>query len=219
MSGPIYPPPPSAGSNAIGSGFTIGISAIGDIPPFSVWSSIISQYANSPILTTLLTNLDSYLDQTVNIDSFFDNIFNIDTAQGNGLDVWGRRLNVSRTVQVPSISYFGFEEATPGADTFGQASFYSGGGLTNNYLLSDTAYRTLLYAKAFANVTDGSIKSINTLLRALFPGRGNAYVQDNRNMSLTYTFNFALTAVELAIVQGSGVLPKSTGVKLLVSQL
>ena len=218
MTGAPYPPV-VPGSNAIAVNFKIGVSPIGDIPPFNVWSTIISQYANSPIITTLITNMDSYLDQTVNLDSFFDNVFNINTAQGAGLDVWGRILNISRTVQVPSISYFGFEEALPGSGTFGQYTFYPGGGLTSNYLLSDTSYRILLFAKALSNITDGSIKSINTILRALFPGRGNCYVQDNLNMSLTYVFNFGLLPVEVAIIESTGVLPKSVGVSSSVQQL
>jgi hypothetical protein len=37
-------------------------------------------------------------------------------------------------------------------------------------------------------------------------------VADGLNMSLTYTFNFALNPIEVAIIQESGVLPNPTGV-------
>ena len=98
LDGPPYPEV-VPGSNAIGE-FTIGVSPIGDIPPFNFWDTIISQYANSAILTQLIANMDAYLDQTENFDNFFDDIWNIDTAQGYGLDLWGRILGVTRYVTV-----------------------------------------------------------------------------------------------------------------------
>jgi hypothetical protein len=235
-----YPRPPVGIPNGIGQ-FVIGVSPIGTQPGFDVWSTVISQYANSPILTTLITNLDQYIDQTRNLDAFYDAMLNIQTAQGYGLDCWGRIVGVNRVLQVQDVNWFGFEEASPGSFTFGQGSFYSGAPLTSNYALSDEAYRTLIYAKAAANITDGSIPAINRILMTLFPNRGNAYVTDGfqsagwfgfaesqnalgfgqasfysgqtvQSMVMTYTFTFQLSPVELAIVQQSGVLPKSTGV-------
>lgn len=245
MAGPPYPPGPLPGSNAIGS-FQIGISPIGTIEAFDVWKTVISQYANSPTLTTLIENLDAYLDQTANLDSFFDLIFNVTTAQGYGLDVWGRIVGVSRVLEVQTGGdSFGFGEASPGAATFGQGAFYSGTSLTSNYALADEPYRLLILAKAAANITNGSIPAINRILMSLFPNRGNCFVTDGTppvdtfgfqeatnlsgfgqspfysgaplpNMVMTYTFNFALTPVELAIVQQSGVLPKPVGVLVTV---
>lgn len=175
--GPPYPHPnPAPGSNAIGS-FQIGVSPIGTINPFDVWSTVISQYANSTILTKLITNFSQYVDQTKNFDDFYDLIWNIDTAQGNGQDIWGRILDVSRTLQVPVGSSFGFEEASgAGIDTFNSAAFYNGAALTANFQLTDQAYQTLLFAKAMSNISDGSIPAINQLLLNLFPNRGNCYV-------------------------------------------
>lgn len=216
MSGPDYPPAPAHDSNVIGE-FKIGVSPIGVISPFDFWTTVISQYANSPILTTLISNCFQYLDQTYNMDQFFDLIWNIDTAQGIGLDIWGRIVGVSRTLQVETGAYLGFEEPHDTvSQPFNQAPFYSGGTLTSNYLLSDDAYRTLILAKAFANICDGSIPAINQLLINLFPGRGNAYVTDEGGMEMTYTFNFTLSPVESAIVFNSGVLPKPVGVKATV---
>lgn len=218
MSGPdINRPRP--GSNAIGN-FIIGISPIGDIEAFDLWKTIISQFANSSILMQLLQNFDSYVDQTVNMGAFFDNMWNIDTAQGYGLDVWGRIVGVVRTLEVSGSNIlFGFEEALPGSEPFGQGTFYTGSGLTNNFNLSDSAFRTLIFAKALSNISDGSIKSINQLLINLFPNRGNCFVADGLNMTMTYTFDFALTAVELAIIGQSGVLPKPVGVSASIVQI
>jgi uncharacterized protein DUF2612 len=221
--GPAYPIVNPPGSEAIGS-FTIGVSPIGTIPAFSVWSTVLSQYANSATLMALVTNMAQYVDPTENFDQFFDDVWNIDTAIGYGLDRLGRVLGITRVISVPDAGsgpYLGFEEAgTPTTLTpFGQAPFYSGGaGVTTNFSLTDAAYRTLLFAKALANICDGSIPSINQLLLNLFPGLGNCFVQDNLNLTMSYVFEFPLTPVQLAIVSNSGVLPRTTGVAATVVQ-
>jgi Protein of unknown function (DUF2612) len=211
---------PVAGSNAIGS-FVIGISPIGDIAPFDFNQTIISQYANSPIMTALIATWFSYFDQTQNIDNFIDQMLDISSAVGYGLDVWGLKVGVSRTLNIPGTQkFFGFEEATTiSADPFNQSAFFAGEPITSNFQLSDDSFRTLILAKALANISDGSIKSINQILINLFPNRGNAFVVDNNNMTMVYKFNFVLTPVELAIVSQSGVLPKSVGVSATVAEV
>lgn len=216
--GPPYPPAPQTPIQSPIGTFAAGISPIGDIIPFSFWDTIISQYANSNIIVTLIGNFQQYIDQTMNMDLLYDNIWNVATAQGYGLDVWGRIVGVQRTIQVQAFKFFGFEEQTPETvEDFGAGGvgcFYSGVLTSSNYSLADLAFRQLIYAKALANISDGSIPSVNTILRTLFPGRGNCYVTDGLNMSMTYTFKFKLSTVEYAIISASGVLPKSTGVSV-----
>lgn len=208
----------STTSSAIGE-FQIGISPIGVQPStFDYTQTVISQYANSPILMQMLSNFEQYIDPTANIEAFFDMVFNVNTAQGFGLDIWGRIVGVNRVITTQSDLDFGFAEAgSTSAVGFGQGEFYNGTSLTNNTALSDDAFRTLIYAKMLYNISDGSIAGINQILLNLFPGRGNCYVRDNLNMTLTYVFTFATTPVEQAIVQGSGVLPKPAGVLALFS--
>lgn len=216
MSGPPYPHPnPPPGSNAIGK-FQIGVSPIGTIYPFDIWSTVLTQYANSTTLAKLITNFSAYLDFTKLFDDFFDDIWNIDTAQGIGLDIWGRIVGVSRILQIVVGTNFGFEEA--GGDGFNQSAFYSGPGATSNYSLSDSAFRLLILAKALFNISDGSVASTNAILRSLFPGRGNTYVVDNFDMTMTIVFVFQLSPVELAIVENSGVIPRPAGVLLTIQQ-
>lgn len=227
--GPDYPPQTEAPG--------VGV-------PFNIWQTIISQYANSDILTRLIRNLDAYIDQRRNFDNFYRFIWNVDTAEDVGLDIWGRIVGVNRMLNVAEDEYFGFDQAMPAVATFGQGPYYSGKTVTNNYRLTDQAYRLLIMAKAAANITDGSIPAINRILMTLFPGRGNCYVTENmvsagwlgfaqadahgfgqapfymgtpiRRMTMTYTFEFPLAPFELAIVKQSGVLPKSTGVNATV---
>lgn len=188
------------------------------------FATVISQYDNSPTLLQLIENVNVYLDPAANLDAFYSLIWNVDTAVGYGLDVWGRIVGVQRVLQVASDVYFGFAEASDATSISpfnSGGSLFSGGAITSNFALSDEAFRTLILAKALANITDGSIPSINQILLNLFPGRGNCYVTDGLDMSMTYTFQFspALTPVEFAIVSQSGVLPRSTGVSATVVQI
>lgn len=182
--------------------------------------TVIRKYANSPAITQLVLNMDAYFSPCANIDQFYDQCWNIETAEGYGLDVWGRRLNVGRVLAVSAGgSYLGFEEADDTSMTpFGQGILYSGGPVTQNFSLQDDDYRTLLLAKAAANICDGSTPAINAILLLLFPGLGNCYVTDGGNLTMTYTFSFTLTPVQLAIVEQSGVLPRPCGVSATIVQ-
>lgn len=179
---------------------------------FDVMQTVLSQYANSPVLLELINDFSAWLDPGPRFAQFYDLIWNIDTAVGFGLDVWGRILGVGRVLQVPSGEYIGFQqqdEAVP----FGFGILYRGVGGSDNAVLTDEAYRQLLLAKAALNITDASIPAINLILLRLF---GDGYVRDNLDMTMTYVFSAALDPVQTAIVFSSGVLPKPCGVSATV---
>lgn len=185
---------------------------------FDWFSTVISQYANSPILLKLIENFNTYVDPSANVDAFYALIFNVDTAQGYGLDVWGRIVGVSRVLHLPDGSeYLGFREAGD-AYTFGEGIFFGGGTATQNFSLSDTVYRRLILAKALSNISDGSIAGINQILINLFSDYGNCYVVDNGDMTLSYSFGGTLSLVDYAIVAQSGVLPRPCGVSSTIVQ-
>lgn len=185
-----------------------------DRPFFDPIVTLLSQYANSPIILQLIADCSQWLDPASRFDAFYALVWDIDTAQGWGLDVWGRILGVGRVLQVPVGEYLGFE-SDPVAKPFGFGIFYRGHRATNNAILTDEAYRTLLLAKAALNITNCSNGAINQILLNLF---GDGYVRDNLDMTMTYVFSHTLTPVETAIVFQSGVLPKPAGVAVDVEQ-
>jgi len=200
----------AAYSSAIGS-FVIGLSPI-EGTAVAGTETLLAQYANSPVIRKLIEDFAEAVDPTANIQRFYDLLWNVATAVGYGLDVWGRIVGVDRVLAVPQGVHFGFEEAVgPGIDTFGFGIYYSGGGVTTNYALSDDAFRLLIFAKAAANLWDGSIPGLNNILRLLFPGQV-AYCTDLGGMAMTYTFAFPLTPVQAAVIANSGVLPRPCGV-------
>lgn len=181
---------------------------------FNPQQTLLSEYANSPILLELIDDFAQWLDPASRFTDFFNMMWNIDTAQGFGLDVWGRILGVNRVLQVPTGEYLGFGSDAQ-AKPFGFGIFYSGTRLTSNVALTDLAYRSLLLAKAALNITNASVPAINIILLNLF---GNGYVRDNQDMTMTYVFSETLTPEQTAIVFQSGVLPKPCGVSFDVEQ-
>lgn len=185
--------------------------------------TVISQYANSPTLMQLISNMNAYIDPSADIEAFYEMVWNVDTAQGFGLDTWGKIVSLEngRLLKIPSAELnLGFKEAgNASATPFGSGVFYSGATVTENYYLADDAFRTLILVKAMANISDGSIPSYNQLLQNLFAGRGRCYVNDLGNMQMRYTFEFYLEPYELAILTQSGAMPRPTGVLASIMQV
>lgn len=175
--------------------------------------TILSQYANSATLVQLVTNFNGYVDPAVDLDAFYDLIWNIDTAEGHGLDVWGRIVGVGRTLTITTPpTYFGYEVGTSDFAPFNNAPFWAGTPVTQNFVLSDTAYRALILIKAATNIARTTSSVINRLLTQLFPGRGRCYVNSLGSMQMRFTFEFYLEPFEIAILTQGDVLPRPTGV-------
>jgi len=192
---------------------------VGALTPFNPTQTIASQYANSPTLRQLIDSMSQYFDPTTNFAQFYQAVWDVDTASGFGLDVWGKIVNVSRTLTIPgAVTTFGFREQGTTAQPFDQAPFYNGVATTQNYVLTDSAYRTLILTKALSNISNGSAPSINAALRSLFAGRGRCYAIDLGGMSMMYTFEFALQPFEIAILTQSKVIPKPAAVTARVTQ-
>ena len=179
-----------------------------------VEQTIISQYANSATITQLVRNMNTYLDPRADFDAFFDYVWNVETAQGFGLDIWGRVVGISRELLIPTAPlYFGFNDALPGSYPFDQQPFYDGTApATQTYKLADEAYRQLILVKALANISATNAPALNQLLQNMFAGRGRCYVNDLGGMALRYVFEFDLTPYEFAIMTQSGALPRPAGV-------
>jgi hypothetical protein len=170
--------------------------------------TIISQFSDSPVLCQWIANLNTVLDPTFNLNNFFNQLWLIDSAVGYGLDMLGRRVGVSRVITITTGDFLGFTGLTGASgDSFNAGIWFSGGTISENFSLTDDSFRQLILAKAAANITNGSIPAINQILLTLFPGRGNAYVIDNQDMTMSYVFEFALQPFELAIVLNGNVLP------------
>lgn len=184
-----------------------------------VWpQTILSQYANSPRILALIESFSDAINADGLSDLFVSSILDIDTATGYGLDVWGRIVGVKRGLYVPggaSGKVLGWGNAGPGI-YYGwrQAPWNTLSKLTPNFQLQDGDYRRLILVKAFSNISNRSITSMNSALMQMFAGQGNVYVSDLGNMTAAYVFDFHPTALDLAILQQSGAFASPSGVAM-----
>ena len=97
---------------------------------------ILTQYSASPTITKLLSDFRDEIDTQADMATFEQNMFDIETASGIGLDIWGKIIGISRTIQLSD----------------------------STVTLDDEHYRKLLMYKALANITDSSLATLNKLL-------------------------------------------------------
>ena len=101
---------------------------------------ILTQYSGSPTIVQLLSDFRDNIDPQADINLFVEKVMNIDTAEGIGLDILGKIIGMARVVR------------------------YSGETIT----LTDNLYRRLLMYKAFANISDSTMATMNKMLYLLF---------------------------------------------------
>ena len=145
--------------------------------------TVASQYGNSPTILSIIESMNAAIDPTVDINNFLINVWQISTAQGFGLDIWGRIVGISRIVPT-----------TPAT------------------VLTDDQFRSLILLKALANISTATSYSIKTLLQNWMQGRGVCFVSDLGQMEILYTFEFPLQPFEIDIVTQSGIFFHPAGV-------
>lgn len=152
-------------------------------------NAIQSQYSSSPRILALANAFQTFVNIDKDRDLFYDNIFNIYTANGVGLDWWGRILGIDRTIVDENVEI----------------------------VLNDEYYRALLLYKAMANISSTENATLNDLLRRLidtgiagFPSR--AYVLFVDTMVLRWVFESFLTSTQLAIFKAAGLSARGAGV-------
>lgn len=173
-------------------------------------STIMSQYANSPTLLRLIEDIGDRIDPTADIEQFYNIVMNLPTAQGFGLDIWGRIVGISRSVNFadPQGEYFGFAD---GFYPFNQRPFFSPG--QTSYEIPDKDYRKLIFLKASANIVSATAPNINRLMKAAFDGK-KCYFLITGHMKARYVFRFPLTQFERYIVYNTDILPRPCGVQV-----
>lgn len=178
------------------------------------------QYAASPRIKQLVTYNTEYFSASW-VDEFYSVVWNVDTAQGFGLDIWGRIVGLEggRYLQVDAGFYLGFYSKTPPEwGTFNNGTLFNGKKGTDTFKLEDSAFRLIILAKALTNISDCTVPSLNRMLQALFPGRGRCWVNDLQGMEIRYAFEFELLPWEKSIINSDS-LPRPGGVLVSVAEI
>jgi hypothetical protein len=169
--------------------------------------TIQSQYGASPHIIGIIEAAAKQLDPTGDIKTFYNKVFNPLTAEGVGLNVWGRIVGASRYLPVDNEDFFGFYGQN--LNPMNQAPFFNTGD-TDLFRLTDEAYRTLIFLKAAANIGTATLPSIKEILTALFAEP--VLVMNIGNMKVRVVFEFFLTPYQRAIFEIYGLFNLGAGV-------
>jgi len=169
--------------------------------------TIQSQYGASPHIIGIIEAAAKQLDPTGDIQTFYNKVFNPLTAEGVGLDIWGRIVGASRYLTVDNEDFFGFYGSQ--LNPFNQAPFYITGD-TDHFRLDDNAFRTLIFLKAAANIGNATLPSIKEVLTALFDKP--VLIMNIGEMKVRIVFTFYLTPYQRALLREYGVLNLGGGV-------
>lgn len=177
-----------------------------------VIDTLLTQYANSPVIVGLLEGLNEAIDPSINIEAFYDTVFNLSTAEGYGLDIWGRIVGVNRNVPyaVGSDPLFGFNGT--GFKPFNVAPFNGSGSGFSAYQLPDDKFRQLIIIKAYSNILYATAPNINKFLYYIF--KKLCYYSVLGGMHAQYIFEFSPDAFERLIIFYLNILPVPCGVSV-----
>lgn len=186
---------------------------------------LIKQYYNKPKARAEISLLIGSYSKVYGLFNAFIDAYDVDKAIGHQLDVIGRIVGISRNVPsvIPKL-FFGFEgddSARGFADKFNtlieSAPFYDK--FSNAYTdlqLDDNDYRFFIKAKIAKNSASAFIASdervsIQDVIQILF--NGEAYVIDNKDMTLTLHVPPTINLDILRLVVNLNLLPKPQGVR------
>lgn len=153
---------------------------------FSIDLTIQSQYSDSPHIKGVIHSYYDFVNPQKDIDLIYDKMINLYTAEGYGLDVWGRIVNIDREYVAvdEQYDYLGFDNRPYNMDrieTFNNAPFYKV--VNGKAQLQDDAYRTYILIKAMLNISNVSLNSLNYIFKQLFPDT-NIFVLHTNTMTL-----------------------------------
>ena len=147
-----------------------------DFTSFDTWDiaeTVQSQYATSKRMRAAIDAFWQAINPKSDIDLLYKKLVNPRTAEGWGLDVWGRIVAIGRSYLAvdDDTPYFGFDPPegvkNERLNSFGNAPFYKQ--VMGKVRLADTMYRTYVFLKALINISNSSLASLNQAVKLLFP--------------------------------------------------
>lgn len=176
----------------------------------NIKDTIFSQYANSPRILKIISDLNDAIDPQYYIDDFYEYVYRLSTAKGFALDIWAIKVGVSRSAPMsdPNSKKFGYN---PAYEPFNTYPFSGSGSGFSSYQLPDSLLRELIIIKAATNIIYATAININKLLLMIFDGR-RAYYNITGHMTSEYVFEFTLSPFERMMVYTLKMLPQPCGV-------
>ena len=170
------------------------------------------RHNNAVNLPAMVNNKQNWIN--TNARDFWTNwirdVFDLRTANNFGLMVWARILDlpIFVTTPAPDVRSWGFGINN---ENFRDSNF---AGATSGVVpLNTEQLRLALRMRAFQLHTDSSPLQVNAFLKDLFGEQGVAYMRDNKDMTVTYVFNFALDQNLAFVLQNYDILPTAPAVR------
>ena len=147
-----------------------------DFTSFDTWDiaeTVQSQYATSKRMRAVIDAFWQAINPKSDIDLLYKKLVNPRTAEGVGLDIWGRIVAIGRSYLAveDDTPYFGFDPPegvkNERLNSFGNAPFYKQ--VMGKVRLADTMFRTYVFLKALINISNSSLASLNQAVKLLFP--------------------------------------------------
>ena len=147
-----------------------------DFTSFDTWDiaeTVQSQYATSKRMRAVIDAFWQAINPKSDIDLLYTKLVNPRTAEGYGLDIWGRIVAIGRSYLAvdDGTPYFGFDPPegvkNERLNSFGNAPFYKQ--IYGKVRLADPMFRTYVFLKALINIGDSSLASLNQAVKLLFP--------------------------------------------------
>ena len=147
-----------------------------DFTSFDAWDiaeTVQSQYATSKRMRAVIDAFWQAINPKSDIALLYKKLVNPRTAEGWGLDIWGRIVAIGRSYLAveDDTPYFGFDPPegvkNERLNSFGNAPFYKQ--IMGKVRLADTMYRTYVFLKALINISNSSLASLNQAVKLLFP--------------------------------------------------
>lgn len=163
---------------------------------------LLSQYAASSTIRSLLYTLRRELAPRPDYLLLYEKIVDVASAEGMGLDIWGRIVAIGRVIKDPKTGV--------------------------NLTLDDEHYRRLLMYKALSNINESTIPALTTLINILFPKvrggtvinvenyrqhtDGNYYNARGGIMRIRWVFLDFFDDLDFAVFRAAGQLNRGAGV-------
>ena len=191
-----------------------------DFTSFDTWDiaeTVQSQYATSKRMRAVIDAFWQAINPKSDIDLLYKKLVNPRTAEGWGLDIWGRIVAIGRSYLAveDDTPYFGFDPpgdvVNPRLNNFGNAPFYKQ--VLGKVRLGDTAFRTYVFLKALINISNSSLASLNRMVKLLFPD-AEILVLHTGTMVLRILILSALSSSDKAALDNLPWLPAGVGLEM-----
>lgn len=175
--------------------------------------ALLWQYNNAPRLEAVLTQKQAWYDENQSLfwSDWVRDVFDLRTANAFGMKVWAIILGLPLVVSVgPSATTapaWGFGALR---QNFTRGNFGRSGSGTISLTLEQQ--RLVLRLRYFQLVGRCNVPEINKFMLAVFGNQGPVSVSDNLDMTMSYTFGFAIDSQLAFVLRNFDLLPRPSTV-------